>query len=437
MKLQHILIYGLVIIGSFTACKKNTTQPIIPLIEFDKSENTAITLQSEESIILNPKIIGQASKYEWLENGKVIGAEKIYAFNRETPGEYTLVFKVTNEAGNSAQTYKIKVIGAYAKGVLLLSSTNKNGTGNANISYIDENGNLKLDVFGKANAGSALSASAMSFYRYNNKLYVTSSTGPNHIAVLNDESLKLDYNITQVGISAVTYFATTDGKTGYLNFTNRKKPGLFAVDLTTKIITSTAIEGTTTAALLPIANIEHNILIPSAKQLLKIENNTSKVLYTYTENVAGVVKTANKTIWVGVQGLTNKPKFIKLDANLAVLETVELENTFKLPANGILTASGNDEYIYWQETSTGTFCRFNTLTKKAEEFVNPYNVGLSFSTAWKVNPQNGDVYIIDSPGIFSGTDSFSDLYIFDNKGKLKKDIKKVGYQVVDIVFPKY
>ncbi|RYF23900.1 MAG: hypothetical protein EOO42_06450 [Flavobacteriales bacterium] len=437
MRLNRIFLCITILFGLLGACKKASSPGISP-ISFKEGTQVSLVAQNDETIVFDPKLSSEATNYQWTENGKSIGTDKVYVFNRTTPGDYEITLDVFNVAGKSTLVYKVKVTGAYVNGVLFLSSVNRSGTGNANISYLDASGKVRLDVFSEENKTNTLSPSGMSMSRFNNKLYITSSTGPNHITVLDDETLKFDYAITQSGVSAVTYFATTDGKTGYVNLTNRRKLGLFPVDLVAKTIGATALTGTTSASLLPINTIENSALIPSGKQLLKVDGSVVTPILTYTENVAGIVKTANKVAWVGVQGTaTNKAKFVKLDASYVTTETIELDANFKLPANGILTASGNDEFIYWQETSTGSFCRFNTNTKKAEEVVNPYEVGISFSTAWKVNPKNGDFYIIDSPGLFTGLDSSSDLYIFDNKGKLKKTVKKVGYQVVDMVFPKY
>ncbi len=188
--------------------------------------------------------------------------------------------------------------------------------------------------------------------------------------------------------------------------------------------------------MVPINTIGQSIVAGAGKQLVQLDNGKVKVLYTYKENVAGILNTVGKTTWVAVQGFTNKAKFVKLDQNLKAVDSVELSSTYKLPANGILTSSGKDEYIYWQETSRGVICRFNTLTKTASEFVDHASVGISFATAWKVNPKTGELYIADSPGLFSGDENWSNVYIFDQTGKVKKEYKKAGRWITDIVFPK-
>eukprot|EP01133_Synstelium_polycarpum_P017644 gene17644-21040_t len=323
--------------------------------------------------------------------------------------------------------------GPYAGGVLLLSNSSKEVDGPSELSFVDEQGKLSTNVFSKENKDQLLSPSAMSITHFNNRYYITSSQGPNHLTVIDDQSLKLDYNVTQSGISCLTYFTTTDGKTGYANVTNRKKPGLYPVDLLAKNVSGTMVTDTKDIALVPVNKVDNSIVTGAGKRLVKIDNNVVKVLYTYKENVSGVVKTANKVVWVGVQGFSNKSKFIKLDQNFKAVDSVELDNAYKLPANGILTASGQDEYIYWQETSAGVTCRFNTMTKTAEKFIDHAGAGIIFATAWKVNPKNGDLYIADSPGLFMG-EMASSLFIFDQKGKLKKEIKNAGYGIIDILF---
>lgn len=417
-----------------TSCKKEQLAMVV--LDHEKVGDSVLSVKIKQDLVLNPKITGQVNTYQWLENGKEVANTVFYKFNRETPGQYTLVFKATNPAGTSTLTYHIKALGAYGDGVLLLSYTDKTGSGAAEISHIDEQGVLSLDVFSKTNPGLSLSSSANNLYHFNNEYYVTSATGPNHLSVIDDQTLKLKYVVNQSGITGITYFATADGKTGYANVTNRRKPGLYPVDLATKSIAGDPVEGSKDISLVPINTISQSIVAGAGKQLVQLDKDKVKVLYTYKENVAGVINTAGKTTWVAVQGFTNKAKFVKLDQNLKAIDSVELASTFKLPANGILTASGNDEYIYWQETARGVICRFNTLTKTASEFIDHANVGISFATAWKVNPKNGDLYLADSPGLFSGDENWSDVYIFDQTGKVKKEYKKAGRWITDIVFPK-
>lgn len=433
-------LFSLVLlVFALSACKKNTAPQPEPesKVVFANNMKTSVDIKTDQTLILNPTIKGCVTKYEWVEAGQVIGTEAIYVFNRDVPGEYTITLNASNAAGTSSLNYKIKVIGIYADGVLLISGTDKNGTGAGNISYLDEYENLKLDVFSKENSGSKLSSSIMGAFRYGNQLYLSASKTP-FIQIVNNETLKLDAtSITTASVTGINYFATTDGKTGYVLGGSGTKRGFYSVDLTAKTIGSTLLTGTTSAALLPITVVNNAYLAPVAKTLVKVENGTAQTLFTYPENAAGMVKTSNKQIWVGVaKGSSPKAKMVRLDENLTVQETVGLESNFLLPPNGILTASGTSEFIYWQETATGDFCRFNTTTKTAEKFVSPANDGLTFATAWKVNPKTGELYIADTPGLFTFTDSVSDLYIYGTDKKLRKKITNAGYQIVDVIFPK-
>ncbi|SHF85040.1 DUF5074 domain-containing protein [Pedobacter caeni] len=431
---SRILIFLSVMALSFAACKKDTVN--VATVDHAQAGDSLLNTKFNEELVLNPKVSGKVNSYQWLENDREIGTSSTYKFKKETPGVYTLVFKAVNEGGTSTLTYKIRVLGSYGSGVLLLSNSNEDSDGPSELSYIDEKGVLTTNVFAAANKGVQLAPAAYNMYHHNSRYYITSMNGPNHLTVVDDQTLKLDYVVTQSGISDVTHFATADGKTGFVNVTNRRKSGLYPVDLVTKTISGTALAGTKDISLVPLDYIGNSMLAGSGKQLLKIENNEAKVLYAYKENVAGVVKTANKTVWVAVQGFTNKPKFVKLDQSFKAVDSVELDPLkYKLPANGILTASGNDEYIYWQETALGVICRFNTLTKTAEEFVNFADADVLFASAWKVNPKTGDVYIASTPGIFSG-ETESTLFIFDKKGKEKQRIKKAGYSISDIAFAK-
>lgn len=322
----------------------------------------------------------------------------------------------------------------YANGVLLLSNSSKETNGPSELSFIDEQGHLNLNVFSFINTGKTLSPAAINITHFNDRYYITSSDGPNHLTVIDDQTLKLDYAVTQSGIAKVAYFTTTNGKSGYVNVTDRRKAGLYPVDLATKTISGTSIPDSKDITLIPITTVNNSVVTAAGKRLVKVDNNQLQALYSYKENVAGVVKTADKNVWVGVQGFTNKPKFVKLDQNLTAVDSAELDNNaFKLPANGILTASGNDEYIYWQETAIGVLCRFNTRTKTAEKIIDHINAGIMFATAWKIDPRNGDIYIADTPDLFSGAPD-SHLYIFDKSGKSKRVLKNVGYMVSDIIF---
>lgn len=428
------MLLGLVVL-SFGACKKNNNKNPDKLV-FSEVNNATSTIKTDETIILNPKVIGPSATYEWKENDKVIGTTAAYVFQRDKPGDYVISLKVSNSSSTNSITYKIKVVGLYTNGILLINGTDLNGTGGGNISFLDENENLKLDVFSKENNGVKLSSSVMGAFRYGSELFVSATSSP-FIQSVSDETLKLNSTITTSGITGVTYFATVDGKTGYVNSSTRRKLGFYAVDLTAKTIGSAALTGTADATLLPITTLNGKYLTPSLKTLVKVENGAAQTLFTYAENVAGVVKTSNKQVWVGVaKGASPNAKLIRLDENFVVQETVDLGSTFLLPPNGILTASGADEFIYWQETSTGDFCRFNTTTKTAEKFVSPAADGLVFATAWKVNPKTGELFLADSPGIFGLDDAFSDLYIYGKDKKLRKKIAKAGYQIVDVIFPK-
>jgi hypothetical protein len=439
-KIIKQLLLITIVLFTLGACKKDKTEEHAKKLLFTGKIDAAPTIKTDETIVLNPKLLGEGIIYSWVEDGKVIGTNAAYVFQRDVPGDYVITLNVSNVNGTNSITYKIKVIGVYLDRILLINSTGENGTGGGNISSLDTaNLSVKLNAFSQENNGAKLSTAAMGAFRYTNQLYVSGSSSP-YIQVINDETLKLETtSITTASPSLISYFATIDGKTGFVNAGSGSRRGFYAVDLTAKTIGTTLLSGTASAALLPITVFGNAYLTPVAKKLVKVENGTAQDLFTYTENVAGVVKTADKQIWVGVSrgsNVSGKAKFIRLDENFAVQETVELESTFLLPPNGILTSSLGSKYIYWQETATGDFCRFNTATKTAEKFVSPAANGLVFATAWKVNPKNGDLYIADSPGLFSGLDSNSDLYIYDVDKTLRKKIAKVGYQVVAIVFPK-
>ncbi len=416
------------------SCKKEETE--IAKLTYQHASDSLITVKMDKEMILAPQISGKANHYQWIENGKEVASTSTYTFKKADPGIYNIEFKVENSKGKTSLNYRVKVIGPYGAGVLLLSYTDETGLGNSGISHLDEDGTIQLNVFSSLNPGASLSPEANQLYQFKDKYYITSSSGPNFLTVVDAQTLKLNYVINKSAVSNVTYFATTDGLTGYVNVTNRRKSGLYPVDLTNRSISSSILEGSKEVSLTPINTVNQAVVTGAGKQLIKIEGGKVVVLNTYKENVSGLAKTTDNSYWLGVQGSSaNKAKFVKLDKNNKGIDSVELESIFKIPANGVLTSGGKDEYLYWQETSRGVICRFNTLTKKAEEFVDHADAGIIFATCWKVNPKNGELYIADSPEIFSGGEPFSNLYIFDKTGKLRKEVKKAGYQITDIVFP--
>lgn len=197
------------------------------------------------------------------------------------------------------------------------------------------------------------------------------------------------------------------------------------------------LTGTASAALIPIKTYNNAYLTPVLKKLVSVKDGVLQTLFTYPENIAGIVKTSNKQVWMGIsKGSSANAKMVRLNENLEVQETIDLPSDLLLNQNGeMISADGINEFIYWQETETGEIYRFNATTKKTELFAYPSkNDGAGFLTAWKVHPRTGELYVIDAK---STSDSLpSDLLIYSLDKKLRKKIANVGYQVKDVVFPK-
>ncbi len=432
MKIKHFIILMFCVLCIAASCKKDQTE--IAKLDYQHEADSLMIIKADSGLALSPHISGDVSQYKWLVNGENVSQEAQYIFKTSAPGEYTVELSAENRAGKTSLTYKIRVIGQYGDGVLFLSYTDATGLGNAQLSHLDENGKLHMDVFARTNTGASLSSGANNLYLFDGKYYITSDTGPNYLTVVDAQSLKLNYVISQSGARNVTFFATTDGKTGYVS--DVRKTGLYTVDLVNRTISSTVLEGSKDIPLIPISKIRNSLVTAVAKKLVKVEGGKLSILNAYKENVSGVVKTAGASYWVGVQGSrTNKAKFIRLDQNYKGVDSVELSTEFKLPANGVLTSGGTDEYIYWQETSTARICRFNTISKTPEVFVDMGAHEITFATSWKIDSRNGDLYISDTPGIFLGENPNSTVFIFNKSGALKKKVENAGFQITDIVFP--
>ena len=420
------------LLATVLGCKKEKDHPV----SFADDINTSVRVKVQEPLELKPQMTGTATTYEWIEDAKVVGTQSSYVFTKQDKGDYEITFKATNKAGSTSLTYKIKVVGKYADGILLVSNTNAAGEA-ADISYLDEKEKLTPNVFSLENSGKKLPLNTMSAFRYGNQLYVTSSNTPN-IQLIDDETLKLaNIEVSNSSVRSISYFATTDGKTGYVVGGASSKRGLYAVDFATKTIVGTMLTGTTSAALIPIKVYNNAYITPVLKKLVSIKDGTLQTLFTYPENIAGIVKTANKQIWMGIsKGSGANAKMVRLNENLEVQETIDLGAELLLSSTGeMISAGGINEFIYWQETGTGEIYRFNTITKKEELFAYPSkNEGAGFLTAWKVNPRTGELYVIDAK---STSDNLpSDLLIYGLDKKLRKKIAGVGYQVKDVVFPK-
>ncbi len=416
-----------------SSCKKDQVE--IARLDYENAADSLITITVDSALALSPRITAEDAVFEWSLNDKQVATGSNYIFKPTATGEYILSFTAANAAGKKMLTYRINVLKAYNKGVLFLSYTDASGLGDAQLSYLGDDGTLEKDVFPKVNPRTSLSASANNIYYHGGQYFITSDEGPNDVTVVDAKSLRTRYVISQPEVTNVTFFVTTDGKTGYVSDVKRR--GLFPVDLIKRSISAEVISGTQNIPLIPISKVNNTVVMPVAKTLVKIDGGKASVINAYKENVAGLVDVENAAHWLAVQGSrANKAKFIKLDANYKGVDSVELGTQFKIPANGILTASGADEYIYWQETSSGDFCRFNTRSKTAEVFVNPWANDILFATSWKVDPRNGDLYIADSPGIFMGEAPTSTVLVFDKTGVLKKKVENAGFQITDMVFPR-
>lgn len=214
---SYFLMLALLLATVF-GCKKEKINPV----SFADDINTSVRAKAQEPLELKPQMTGTATAYEWLEDGKVVGTQSSYIFTKQDRGDYELTFKATNKAGTTTLTYKIKVVGKYADGILLVSNTNANGNA-ADISYLDEKEKLTPNVFSLENNGTKLPLNTMSAFRYSNQLYITSSGTPN-VQVVDDETLKLaNIEISNSSVRSITYFATTDGKTGVCRWRYRLK----------------------------------------------------------------------------------------------------------------------------------------------------------------------------------------------------------------------
>lgn len=302
------------------------------------------------------------------------------------------------------------------------------------ITFLNKNKYATLNIFSSTNTKST------SFSNYKNQLYIVSQNGPNYISKINTQTLNIEETVNTSNVSSPSYlqmYSETDGLVINTSGRGRKKKyNLCHVNTTTGI--SDEISDVSNAVLYNNCALlldAENVLIADGKELVAM-NTTSKEftsLLTFDDNISGVLKDKNGTIWVAKEKRTSDATFTKLNADYSINETVIVPDTsVNLYKNSLLSINSESFDVFWSESSSGKIYKFNTETKIIEEFATPVVDGIAFITIVKQNSKTKQVYVIGLEDFIDTNNSI--LAIYNTDKSLEKTVKKVGTSPIDIYF---
>ena len=427
MKLKlifSIMLFTLV----FVSCSDNETL-FAPKIIVDE---TNYQLNFEESLLLSPEIENLTeTTINWFLNDEIVSTEPTYTFLSNTIGENELKLVVENSAGKETLIYNIRVFGKYAEGVFIVcaSSESDNGT----VGFLKD-AKYTPNVYQLENPNKTLGLDLISGQIANGKLYLISQSGTDYVSITNAETLKIEQTINTSEAKNPAYITLLDNDKGYVVSAYSRTRLLYNVDFTGTTIQN-KIEGITDIPAIQssVLALENKLLIADGNSIKELNTTTNAVseILIFSDNVSGIVTDSNNNIWIATEGRNEEAAFVKLNEDLSIAETVKLGTDIKLYRNGMLT-SANSKYFYWQETSTGNIHRFNSENKTQELFITPINYNLLFTTALKVHPKTGDIYIAGVKDFFDMSNSI--MLIFNEQGEEINKFENIGTAPTDFVF---
>ncbi|QTE21387.1 DUF5074 domain-containing protein [Polaribacter cellanae] len=299
---------------------------------------------------------------------------------------------------------------------------------------------LNSGAFLTPNVYESTDGNSISFSSFDNALFVVSQKGPNYITQLDVENLNVDNVVTKSNLSSPSYLAmysATDGLViGVSGRGRRRKYNVAPVNITTGI--GEKIDGFSNkilynnVALLADGN---KVLVADGKDLKAFNTTTKKVttLLTFKENISGILKNKNGTIWVATEKRTEKAAFTKLNEDYTINEVVTItDDNINLFKNSLLSLNHSNFTAYWSESASGKIYRFNTITKLVEEFATPTTNNVAFTTVVKQHPVTKQVFVMGLKDFLDPDNSIIAIYN-DNKS-FEKEVKDVGKSPIDIYF---
>ncbi|TKG96341.1 hypothetical protein EYV94_03540 [Puteibacter caeruleilacunae] len=405
------------------------------------TETSEFQIELGEKVELTPEY-GNLSEsiVNWYVDDELVGSDDSYTFEAQKKGVYEVKTVIANESGKESLVYNVRVFGKYADGTLVLCANSEgydghvgflDGLKDGKVVFTDGLG-YSFGEFNKVNPGFSLGDNVMSGQLVDGKLYIVSQSGESYITVVDTETLEQKASVLESTAKNPAFITVVNDDLAYVVSAYRKTRYLYPLNL--KIMSmGSAIDGLTDVPAIQsgVLAIKNGVLVADGKVLKKVENGTVSDVLTFEENISGIVKDADGNIWLGIEGRTNAPRFVKLNDHFGIAESVELDGGVKLYRNGVLT-SANSKYFYWYEPSTGNVHRFSTESKTQELFVKPADSGILMTTALKVHPKSGEVYIAGLSDFFGGEGSR--LWILDDKGDEQLLLETVGNTPVDFVF---
>ena len=302
------------------------------------------------------------------------------------------------------------------------------------ITFLNEN------QFATQNIYSSVNAESTSFSNYNNQLYIVSQNGPSYISKINAQTLNVETSITTSNVPSPSYlqmYSETDGLVINTSGRGRRRNyNLCHVNTITGI--SDAISEVSNEILFNNSALildAENVLIADGKELVAMNITTKEftVLLTFDDNLSGLLKDKNGTIWVAKEKRATAATFTKLDADYSINETITVTDaSINLFKNSILTMNSESTDAFWSESASGKIYTFNTETKVIEEFATPVNNGIALNTIVKQHPKTKQVYVIGLEDFINPDNSV--LVIYNADKTVAKTVKKVGVSPIDLYF---
>lgn len=301
-------------------------------------------------------------------------------------------------------------------------------------------GHLDEDHVFTPNIYESLNKNTISFSSYENKLFAISQTGPDFVIKLDLKTLAEETKVIASKVEKPSYLTMYSGTDGVMISTGgrgrRRTYDLSFFNINEGV--KDKIGGISSKVLFSKSGVlvdGNNVLIADNKELkvLNTKDKSLKVVLTFEDVISGILKDKDNKIWVGTEKRVGDAKFISLTANYVIDETITLTEV-NLYKNSMLSMSKSSNYVYWLEVSTGVIHRFNTETKKAEEFINPTAEGIMLTTVIREHPITGKVYILGAEDFFD-TDK-SVLVIYNEDKTVFKTVRGVGSSPIDIFFSK-
>ncbi|PXX96800.1 hypothetical protein DF185_19335 [Marinifilum breve] len=433
---MRIKFVGAILVFLLAACSDD--DQVAPIVKDDSvyenavevsDDNVRFELNLGESVSLSPKIQNlEEGSSKWFRNGELVAETLNYSYKAENAGVDTLDFVVENQGGIDSLTYLMQVFGNYTEGTFILCMSSEDNTGT--VGFLKDK-TFTPAVFQSTNEEKTLGENLLSGRYYNGKIWFVSQSGPTYVSIVDAQTMELESQIENSEASAPGYIAVSKNN-AYIVNAHRRGRTLHALENNT---IGTAFEGVEDVPGIKssVHSLEDKVLFADGKTLKTVlyADNTIETLVTFTENVSGIVTDDEGNVWVGTEGRNESAKFRKLDANLDVVETIELDESVKLYRNGVLTSSGTKNF-YWQEPSTGNIHCFNVESKKQEQFATPFNFGLYLTTALKEHPVTGDVYIAGVTDFFDT--SKSKLIVLSAEGEELEQYENIGNSPLDFIF---